>query len=260
MLKRRIFLLFIFISSLLYAEPYITLKKFWYEPDVNQSGIYGFKMYVVAKRSLSNETDEASLLFNLIDNGRFLFERRTTIKSDTISAFIPYYMVDIGSGFQEVSVELDPRYISKQDKAEYFMTYIGRVDYTIQLNLPRIYKLKLKIDSLRIVETVDWENEGMPDLMYRLFYSTNKHIYNRIYQSEVIIDSLSASWQDYSSTIYVSEKDLFSVYIEDADNEFDREISHFVFTYQSFIETAANKISPGNDGIDYISFSFVEMN
>jgi len=259
MIQRLVIISILFVSLSLSAEPYITIEKFWYEDQVQESGINGFKVNIKLKRDIPSDI-RARLYIGLSKHGNFLLEKRAFIKSDVVTIFFPYYMIDLKKGIHDLTIELDPRYLPDDSDMEIYMTYIGNDSYNFDVNLPEVYKLQLKIDSLKVVEPVDWENKGLPDLVFSLFYTTNKFKGYQVYESNVISDSLGASWTNFSSTLYVSENDIFSVYIEDADNEFDKEISKFVFTYKSFIDQAHKEFLARKDGIDFIRFSYVLKN
>lgn len=260
MTRNWVTLILFFIAIVVKSEPYISIEKFWYEDKVVESGINGFKVFVKVRRNIDDKVAKANIYFNLSHHGNYLFERKTTLKADTVAVFFPYYMISLKPGFRDLTIEIDPRYVHKENDGEHYMTYIGVDNYTANIDLPHIYKLQLKIDTLRVVETVDWENKGLPDLNFKLFYTAKKHRGYLVYESNTINDSLAASWSSYSATLYISENDIFSVYIEDEDNEFDKVISQYVFTYKSFIEQTKNTSLAHNDGIDYIRFSFLSLN
>lgn len=239
----------------LYAEPFITIQQFWCEDKVVNSGINGFNVCMKVKKSYDIEIDKGFIYVNISNGGSSLFEKRVEIKADTVSLFFPYYMLNLNQGLRNLYIEIDPRYTLKKNNIEYFMTYIGVNNFSVDVEMPRIFKVQFKIDTLKVLETVDWENKGLPDLRYKLFYSTVKHQGNLVYESTVVKNSLFANWQTFSSAIYLSENDVFQICIEDEDNDFDTEISKYTFSLKDVLLPTFSEIK-ANEGVEKIKFSY----
>ncbi|MBK8805231.1 MAG: hypothetical protein IPO21_00720 [Bacteroidales bacterium] len=250
---------FTLIVSVSFGEPYIAIQRIWIKDSVEFFGIHGFIVNVKISRKQFVDIQDAYVYFKLRKkNNDVIVEKRSSIHSDTVSVFFPYYMTKLDSGYQEVKVILDPRYRVKNVTEEKPLTYTGRIDFMFTFMQPKIYKIQLKIDALKVLQVRDFENISKPDLQYKIYYSAKKHKGYFMYESNIISDSIEAGWDAYSSTLSITENDIFSVYVEDKD--FDNEISKYIFTCKSFLLNHEQLSLLQNDEISHIKFSYRLIN
>ena len=230
-------------------------------PDVIEGGIGGVGIELqanIAKREGSGVPSIHALVYRANNqpvqvavpysryniNGLAGSEKMSFILKFPVRLFIPYYILDLKEGQQQILLKISAHIkYGEADPEE--LECRGNTSAILNINKPSVQKFQIMARELRVEEKNlrdnNWDNgrgsTRLPDLRYKIEAGSqsNKDI---LYSSNVVKNSLSAAWIDYSGILTISEGDIISIVVYDKDTMFHDPIGRIKSTLEELKKVA----------------------
>ena len=201
-------------------------------------GLSGILIQLTLDQPLKMEEDIfLTYELNELDLKRDLLKLRTPDTLKRVQIFFPFHQLFTTSGRQRVHFLLKGIF---KEQDEIPLTVEGKKAMSVEVDVPVIYTVKLKVDYIAVAKTNEkgnaWdyhifstkESDNYPDLLYTIETDYNElgqgSTRTVLYSSHRQNDTLEASWTYFSEPVKLCKGDKVKVCIKDGDTVFHDKI------------------------------------